>query len=58
VIGFNTKMIAKTEAPKNWGDLLNPRWKGKMVMDNEEYFWHAGMLQYWGEKKASNTWKL
>jgi len=45
-------MIAKTEAPKNWGDLLNPRWKGKMVMDNEEYFWHAGMLHYWGEKKG------
>ena len=52
VIGFNTKMIAKTEAPKNWGDLLNPRWKGKMAMDNEEYFWHAGMLHYWGEEKG------
>jgi iron(III) transport system substrate-binding protein len=52
VIGYNTNLIPKTEAPKNWEDLLNPRWKGKMAMDNEEYFWHAGMLRYWGQEKG------
>jgi iron(III) transport system substrate-binding protein len=52
VIGFNTKLISKTEAPRNWDDLLNPRWKGKMAMDNEEYFWHAGMLRHWGQEKG------
>jgi iron(III) transport system substrate-binding protein len=52
VIGYNTKLVAKGEAPKNWEDLLQPRWKGKLVMDDEEYFWHAGMLKYWGEDKG------
>jgi iron(III) transport system substrate-binding protein len=52
VIGFNTKLVPRAEAPKNWEDLLNPRWKGKMAMDNEEYFWHAGMLRYWGQEKG------
>ena len=52
VIGFNTKLISKTEAPKNWEDLLDPRWKGRMAMDNEEYFWHAGMLRHWGQEKG------
>jgi iron(III) transport system substrate-binding protein len=52
VIGFNTKLVPGAEAPKNWEDLLNPRWKGKMAMDNEEYFWHAGMLRYWGQEKG------
>src|SRR5215470_109951 len=52
VIGFNTKLVSKAEVPKNWEDLLNPRWKDKMAMDNEEYFWHAGMLSYWGQEKG------
>jgi iron(III) transport system substrate-binding protein len=52
VIGYNTKLVAKGEAPRNWDDLLNPRWKGKLGMDDEEYFWHAGMLKYWGEEKG------
>ena len=52
VIGYNTKLVPKAEAPRNWEDLLNPRWKGKLGMDDEEYFWHAGMLKYWGEEKG------
>ena len=52
VIGYNTKQVSKAEAPKNWEDLLNPRWKGKLGMDDEEYFWHAGMIKYWGEEKG------
>ena len=52
VIGNNTKLVSKADAPKNWDDLLHPRWKGKLGMDDEEYFWHAGMLKYWGEEKG------
>jgi iron(III) transport system substrate-binding protein len=52
VIGYNTKLVSKADAPKSWDDLLNPRWKGKLGMDDEEYFWHAGMLKYWGEEKG------
>jgi iron(III) transport system substrate-binding protein len=52
VIGFNSKLVPRAEAPRNWDDLLNPRWKGKLAMDSEEYFWHAGMLQYWGKEKG------
>ncbi|HEY1268234.1 MAG TPA: extracellular solute-binding protein [Candidatus Binatia bacterium] len=52
VIGYNSKLVSKAEAPRNWEDLLAPRWKGKLGMDNEEYFWHAGMLQHWGAEKG------
>ena len=52
VIGYNTKLVSKAEAPRNWDDLLHPRWKGKLLMDDEEYFWHAGMLKHWGEEKG------
>jgi iron(III) transport system substrate-binding protein len=52
VIGYNTKLVTQGEAPKDWVDLLSPRWKGKLGMDNEEYFWYAGMVKYWGEEKG------
>jgi iron(III) transport system substrate-binding protein len=52
VIGYNTKLVPQTEAPRNWEDLLNPRWKGKLGMDDEEYFWYAGMLKYWGHERG------
>jgi ABC-type Fe3+ transport system substrate-binding protein len=55
--GYNTKYISKEAAPKNYEDLLDPRWKGKMA-------WHAAsdasgalvtitsLLATWGPAKA------
>jgi iron(III) transport system substrate-binding protein len=52
VIGYNSRMVTAQEAPKNWEDLLHPRWKDKLGMDDEEYFWYAGMLKHWGADKG------
>ena len=30
-IAWNTKMVADADAPKTWDNLLDPKWKGKMV---------------------------
>lgn len=30
-IAYNDKIISKAEAPKSWTDLLDPKWKGKMI---------------------------
>ncbi|HSE94837.1 MAG TPA: extracellular solute-binding protein [Methylomirabilota bacterium] len=37
VIGINTQKVAKAEAPKRWKDLLDPRWKGKLVQAHPGY---------------------
>lgn len=52
VIGYNTKLVAKKEAPKGWDDILHPRWKGKFAMDMEEYEWYMAMLAFMGEEKG------
>ena len=31
-LGFNTQLIAPTEAPRSLKDLLDPKWKGKMAI--------------------------
>ncbi len=31
----NTEMVKPADEPKSWKDLLNPRWKGKLLMDDQ-----------------------
>jgi iron(III) transport system substrate-binding protein len=37
VIAYNTKVLSAAEAPKSWKDLLDPKWKGKMVTAHPGY---------------------
>jgi len=37
VIAYNPKSVAEKDAPKTWKDLLNPKWKGKMVSAHPGY---------------------
>jgi iron(III) transport system substrate-binding protein len=37
VIAYNTKLVPAAEAPKTWKDLLDPKWKGKMVTAHPGY---------------------
>ncbi len=36
-IAYNTKVISPSEAPKTWKDLLDPKWKGKLVTAHPGY---------------------
>src|SRR5215475_8693921 len=37
VIAYNTKIVSATEAPRTWKDLLDPKWKGKLVTAHPGY---------------------
>ena len=37
VIAYNPKMIAAAEAPTGWKDLLDPKWRGKLVTAHPGY---------------------
>src|SRR3990167_1308471 len=36
-IAYNTKALSAAEAPKTWKDLLDPKWKGKLVTAHPGY---------------------
>jgi iron(III) transport system substrate-binding protein len=37
VIGYNTDLVKKDDAPKSFADLLNPKWAGKIVKAHPGY---------------------
>ncbi len=37
VIAYNSKMIAAVEAPRTWKDLLDPKWRGRLVTAHPGY---------------------
>lgn len=50
-IAWNTRSVKSVEAPKDWKDLLDPRWKGKKIgLPAEAFQWYGGMVAYMGDK--------
>jgi iron(III) transport system substrate-binding protein len=54
VIGYNTNLVSKKDAPKGFADLLDPRWKGKLGMDADESEWFSALISVWGKEKTVN----
>lgn len=52
VIGYNTRLVPEALAPRDWFDLTQPRWKGKIGLDVEDYDWFGAMLEYLGPEKG------
>lgn len=52
VITYNTKLVPRQEAPKTYGDLLNPRWKGKIGIESEELQWFFHLIKIMGREKG------
>ena len=49
---YNRNMVKPSDVPKTYQDLLDPKWKGKMIFDPEAAFIMAAMEQAWGKEKA------
>jgi len=52
VVAYNTNLLKAQDLPKRYDDLLDPKWKGKMLMDSRETEWYASMLQILGREKG------
>lgn len=57
VLGYNTQLVSLRELPRSYEDLLNPRWKGKMMIEAEDVDWFAALWSHWGERRASEYFK-
>ena len=54
---YNTKKISAAEAPKDYKELLDPKWKGQICAEESEIPTFALMIQEWGKDEAVDYWK-
>ena len=57
VIGYNKKTVLADAVPKNYEDLLQPRWKGQLAWDTEEYYLFGALLKARGKEKGLEYWR-
>ena len=56
--GVQHAAVKKQELPKTWEDLANPKWKGKIGIEQEDADWLAGKFPRWarrGPARSSRT---
>ncbi|HEY6361596.1 MAG TPA: extracellular solute-binding protein, partial [Vicinamibacterales bacterium] len=52
VQAYNTKLVRKEDLPKTWEDLTDPKWKGKLGIEQEDSDWLAGVFGEIGEERG------
>jgi iron(III) transport system substrate-binding protein len=52
VVAYNTKLVPRQMVPKRYEDLLDPKWKGKMMIEGTKADWFAGILQIMGQERG------
>ena len=55
VQAYNTKLVKKEELPKTWEDLADPKWKGKLGIEQEDSDWLAGVFGEIGEERGTKV---
>src|SRR4051812_25804025 len=52
VMSYNTNLVKPNEVPKSYADLLNPRWNGKLALENDDVPWFASVVKAMGEAQG------
>jgi iron(III) transport system substrate-binding protein len=52
IASYNTRLVSSGDLPKEYFDLLNPKWKGRLGLDSSDFEWYANLRKAWGAEKA------
>jgi len=52
VTAYNTRLVPRAQVAKSYDDLLDSKWKGKLLMEGTKADWFAGMLQILGPERG------
>lgn len=57
VQAYNTNKVSPDEVPDSFEDLLDPRWKGRLAIEETDYDWFYMLCQMLGEEKTIQLFK-
>ena len=52
VMGFNTRLVPASQAPRKYEDFLDRKWRGNFAIDMDSGRTLMAMLKMWGEEKT------
>jgi len=52
VQAYNTRLVKKSELPRSFEDLLDPRWKGRLGIESHVWDWYSSVILRMGEQKG------
>lgn len=52
VVAYNSDLVKGPDIPRSYQDLLLPKWKGNLSLDEDDVEWFGGMLEVMGEEKG------
>jgi iron(III) transport system substrate-binding protein len=52
IVSYNTRLVSPGDLPKEYLDLLQPKWKGRLGLDSSDFEWYANLRKIWGAEKA------
>jgi iron(III) transport system substrate-binding protein len=44
--------VKRNEVPRSYQELLDPKWKGQLILDTEEFPWFAVLIKHLGKDKG------
>lgn len=56
VQAYNTNKVKKEELPKTYQDLLDPKWKGRLGIEQEDADYVAAVIKEMGEENGRKFW--
>jgi iron(III) transport system substrate-binding protein len=54
---YNTDRVKKEDLPKSYDDLADPRWKGKLGIEAEDWGWFGTIVEQMGQAKGLSTFR-
>jgi iron(III) transport system substrate-binding protein len=54
VDGWNTKLMSPNDLPKSWEDLADPRYKGKISIEQTDNDWYENVTKWWKDHGKSD----
>jgi iron(III) transport system substrate-binding protein len=52
VAAYNTRLVDKYDMPKSYGDLADPKWKGKLGIEADDSDWFGAVVDDLGEERG------
>ncbi|HEY4317482.1 MAG TPA: extracellular solute-binding protein [Herbaspirillum sp.] len=52
IAAYNSEKVKKEDLPKTYEDLLDPKWKGRLAVEANDYAWFGNLVAAMGDQKA------